>query len=116
MNLFRAVKDKAATTALDAVGKEFFNKVIADYGRLKSLRFEERTLKATLVLHGLEDRDIELACTSVEISDDGSSVSLRGFTSNMPFAEKALNAFAARTYPVESAAVRAALLMLRKTF
>ncbi len=116
MNLFRTVKDKAATAALDAVGKEFFNRVIADYGRLKSLRIEERTLKATLVLHGLEDKDIELACASVVISEDGSAVTLKGFTSNMPFAEKALNAFAARTYSVESAATRAALLMVRKAF
>lgn len=119
MSVFGKVTDllgKPVEIALNTVARPFLNKAITGYGEILTMKIENKTLKATLVLAGLEDKEIEVECSDVRIAQDGSSISLHDYRSNMPFAEKALNRFATDEYKVETPAVRTALVLIRKAF
>jgi len=119
MGLFDKAADllnKPIDVALNTVAKPMINKAVAGYGEVRTLKVEDKKLKATLVLAGLEDREIEVTCSDVYIAEDGSAIRLRNYSSNMPFAEKALNDFATDEYEVDNQPARAALMLLRKAF
>lgn len=113
MSFLGSVKDKALNAALDSLVRDAANKAIADYGTLRRLQFEGGVLKGKVVLHGLEEREIDISCATVEISPNGTSIRLANFRSNLAFAEKALNNFAARSYTVTSPPLQKALQAIR---
>lgn len=106
--------EKFANILADSTGKSLINQHIAKYGKLKSLFLEDGQIRASLLLNGLEDREITISCASVEIAPDGSSISLGDFSSNLPCVEQALNDFCTRTFPVDSKGAQIALVGLRK--
>ncbi len=108
--------DAMLDQTLNTVAKPFLNKAVAGYGEIRKLSIENRKLMAKGVLCGLEDKEIEVSCSDVRISEDGSKISLHDFRSNMPFAEKLLNNFATREYIIESDKIRTALVLIRKAF
>ena len=110
MSLMEMLANKVA----DVKGKDYINQHIAKYGRLTSLIFKDGQVKAGLLLNGLEDREITISCASVDIAEDGSAVSLRDFSSNLPCVEQALNDFCTRTFPVNSRGAQIMLVGIRK--
>lgn len=106
--------EKLANTLADSAAKDHINKHIAKYGKLKSLFFKDGEVRASLLLNGLDDREITIACTSVDIAEDGSQVSLGGFRANLPCVEQALNDFCTRTFQVPAGGARIALIAARK--
>ena len=105
--------DGLATMMADTAGKNLINQHIARYGRLTSLCIKDGQVRAGLLLNGL-DQEISLACASVTIAEDGSTVSLGGFSANVPCIEQALNDFCTRTFEVRSTRAQYALIALRK--
>ncbi|MDE7240366.1 hypothetical protein [Desulfovibrio sp.] len=103
-----------ANKLADSRGKDYINEHIAKYGKLKSLFFKDGQIRASLLLNGLEDREITISCASVNIAEDGSEISLAGFSSNLPCVEQALNDFCTRSFPVNSKGVQIALAGIRK--
>ncbi|MBQ3060566.1 MAG: hypothetical protein IJD16_09710 [Desulfovibrio sp.] len=115
-NIFNSAKDSVLDVSLNTAVKPFLNKAISGYGEIYELKIENKNIKAKGILCGLEDKEIEVVCEHVHISEDGLKLSLYGFKSNMPFAEKALNNFAARDYKITSEVLQKALVLLRKSF
>lgn len=106
--------EKFANLLTDSTGKNLINQHIAKYGKLKSLFFKDGQIKASLLLNGLDDREITISCASVDIAEDGSEISLGDFSSNLPCVEQALNDFCTRTFPVNSKSGQVALVGIRK--
>lgn len=104
----------AANALADVKGVDMINQHIAKYGRLKSLFLKDGQVRASLLLNGLDDREITIACTSVDIAKDGSEVSFGGFSANLPCVEQALNDFCTRTFQVPPGRARLALVIARK--
>lgn len=110
MGLMEMLANKLA----DSKGKDYINQHIAKYGKLTSLFFKDGQVRASLLLNGLEDREITISCASVDIAEDGSAISLGDFSSNLPCIEQALNDFCTRTFPVDSKGAQVALVGVRK--
>lgn len=107
--------EKIANVFADYKGVDMINQHIAKYGKLTSLFLKDGQVRASLLLNGLEDREITISCTSVDIAEDGSAVSLGGFSANLPWVEQALNDFCTRTFKVPAGGARLALAIARKT-
>ena len=105
--------DGLASLMADSAGKNLINQHIAKYGRLTSLFIKDGQVRAGLLLNGL-NREISIACASVEIAEDGSQIRLGDFSANVPCIEQALNDFCARTFEVKSPRAQYALVALRK--
>lgn len=105
--------DGLASVMADSAGKNLINQHIAKYGRLTSLLIKDGQIRAGLRLNGLE-QEISVTCASVAIAEDGSAVSLGGFSANVPCIEQGLNDFCTRTFEVKSARAQYALIALRK--
>lgn len=106
--------DGIANLMADSAAKNLINQHIARYGRLTSLFFTNGEIKASLVLNGLDDREITVSCASVDIAEDGSQVSLGDFRASLPCIEQALNDFCSRTFKVGSRRAQLALVAARK--
>lgn len=106
--------DGLANLMADSAAKNLINQHIAKYGRLKSLFFKDGEIRASLVLNGLDDREVTVSCASVDIAEDGSKISLGDFSANVPCIEQALNDFCARTFEVSSRRAQLALVAVRK--
>lgn len=95
---------------------KLINPRLAGIAKVKSLSLDNRKIYLTCVLDGLENVDIQVVCNDLAIAEDGSFIEVGNFTSNMPFAENALNTFAAKKYPVpEDGMARKALVIVKKT-
>lgn len=109
-----AILDTIASMMADSAGKNLINQHIAKYGKLKSLFFKDGKINASLILNGLDDKEICISCASVKIADDGSEISLADFTANVPCIEQALNDFCTRSFPVKSTKAQYALIAVNK--
>lgn len=108
--MLNGIKDKVAGVALDQIKERLINPKIADIARITKVSIESGKLYLIFVLKGLEDREMQVQCGAVSIAEDGSTVTLGNYTSNMAFLENALNQFAAKTFPVpDTAFVRTTL-------
>lgn len=108
------ILDTFASMMADSAGKNLINQHIAKYGKLKSLYIKEGEINASLILNGLDDKEIHISCASVDIAEDGSQISLRDFSSNVPCIEQALNDFCSRSFRVKSTRAQYALIAARK--
>lgn len=116
MSFFTKMKQMAVGTALEKLMDNVLNPRLAGIAKIKKIAWEDKKIHLLLVLNGLDDVDIDVVCNDVKIAEDGSRVSVGGFTSNMPFAENALNQIAARDYPVpERGVARSILKIVKKT-
>lgn len=103
-----------ANLMADSAAKNLINQRIANYGKLKSLFIKDGEIKASLLLNGLEEKEIFISCASVDIAEDGSRISLADFTANVPCIQQALNDFCTRSFSVNSRGAQAALIGARK--
>ena len=106
--------DGLASMMADSAAKSLINRHIERYGKLKSLIIQNGDIKASLLLNGLSDREVAISCASVEIAEDGSSVRLGDFSSNVSCIEQALNDFCTRTFEVTATPAQVALRGVRK--
>lgn len=109
-----SIASAGISMALNGVKEKVVNPNLEGIGVVKEISFRDKKLHLKLVLDGLEDKVIEISCSKVTIAPDGSSVGLSGFSSNMPFAENALNRFAPKAFSVPDGAGRIALVAARK--
>lgn len=101
--------------ALNYVRDNVINPKFADIAKVKSMEWIDKKLHLVITLNGLDDVDISIVCDKIAISPDGNKISVSGFSSNMPFAENALNTFAAGEYDLPSDNMtRIAILGARK--
>lgn len=106
--------DGIASMMTDSAAKSLINKRIERYGKLKSLFIQDGEIKASLILNGLSDREVAITCATVEIAEDGSSIRLGDFNSNVACIEQALNDFCTRSFEVKSTPAQVALMGVRK--
>lgn len=101
--------------AFESLKKMVINPAIKGIGTVRSISYKDHRLSLTATLDGLDGVLIEITCGTVIIAGDGSSVTVADFTSNMPFAENALNRFAARAYAIpDNSVARGALKTAKK--
>lgn len=109
------LKNMLVDKTLNIVRDKVINPKIADIAKVKTLELKNGKLNVVLTLNGLDDIEIAVTCNKLSISPEGDSVTVSDFSSNMPFAENALNSFAAGTYKIEEGSmVKMGLLAARK--
>ena len=110
-----SLKNMLVDKTLNYLREKVINPKIADIAKVKAIEFKDGKLNLLLTLNGLDDVDINVTCNKVSISPDGDKISVSDFSSNMPFAENALNSFAAGEYKIdEGSMVKMGLLAARK--
>lgn len=116
MNIFGFLKKRAIRMALENAMDKIINPRLAGIAKVRSLSWKDGRLQAVCALEGLDNVEIDIVCNSVSIAPDGGSVTLGDFTSNMPFAENALNQFAARSWEIpDTGMARGILAAIKKT-
>lgn len=96
--------------ALNGLKDSVINPHIKGLGTVHSLDIQDGKLMLSATLDGFDDTLISITCNKFQIASDGSSVTLGDFTASKPFAENALNRFAAKTFEVpDNKVVRMAL-------
>lgn len=110
-----SIKNMLVDKTLNTVREKVINPKIADIAKVRSMEFKDGRLALRLTLNGLDDTEIEVVCNKVSISPDGETITVSDFSSNMPFAENALNSFAAGEYKIDAGPVaRVGMLAARK--
>lgn len=115
-SMFDKAKEKAATLALNTVGRSIVNTNLSGIVEFREIRVEDGRPVLHFTLEGLPDREIKAVVHSITIAEDGTSVTLANYESDMPFVQNALNRFASLTVPVKDASVARALSMARFLF
>lgn len=108
------LREKTAQFALNMVKDKFVNPNLDGICTVNEIRYHEKALALKLTLDGLEDRPIEIICSDFEIAPDCSTITIRKYESNMPFAQNALNRFASNPIPVPEGGARTAVSAARK--
>ena len=104
-----------ARKTLAKLRDKVINPKIADIAKVKSLELKDGELHLVFTLNGLDNVDISVVCHKISISPEGDKITVSDFSSNMPFAENALNSFAAREYVIdEGPMAKLGLLAARK--
>ncbi len=110
-----SLKNFLVDKTFNAMRDKVINPKIADIAKVKSIELNDGKINLICTLNGLDDVEINITCNKVSISPDGESITVSDFTSNMPFAENALNAFASREFKIDSGPlIKMGLLAARK--
>lgn len=112
--MFAILKNKAVAIALNHAKEKLVNPFFEGIGVVREISFRDKMLYLTIALEGLEDRPIDIRCSELEIAPDGSSVTIHGYESNMPFAQNLLSRFAAKPLPIPEGGGRLAALAAKK--
>lgn len=113
MNIWKNLREKGAAVTVEALLQTPVENALKRYGKVKGVALENGELRLTLAPNGL-DRDVEIRCSDIDIADDGSSVRIGTFRSDLACAEQALNDFATSPFSITHRGARAALVLLRK--
>lgn len=93
MGILGVLRDKGASIALEKLLNEHLGDAVSRYGCLKRVAVENGELRITLVLNGFEPV-VDICCADIAIADDGSTLTINRFSSNVVCVEQALNDFA----------------------
>lgn len=113
--MFKSIKERLCNFALGKLKEKIMEPVLEGIGTVRELSYRDGQLFLSLVLEGLEDRPIDVRCSEIDISPDGSQLIVHKFESNMPFAQTALNRFATRPIAIPEGSARFALATAKKT-
>lgn len=113
MNIWKNLREKGAAFTVETLLQAPVENALARYGKVRGIALENGELRLSLALNGLE-REVEIRCSDIDIAEDGSTVRIGTFHSDLACAEQALNDFATSPFPVRSGTARAALVLLRK--
>ncbi len=108
--MISALKDKVVDAALGQIVDRALNPKLADIARISKVAIEDGTLSIHFILKGLDEKEMDVQCSSISIAEDGSSISLGNYTSNIEFLQNALNQFATLTLPVPDNTMTRAIL------
>lgn len=115
--MFDFLKNMAAKKALNFFKEKVVNPNLDGIGVITSISLLDKMLYLTLMLDGLGETEIIITGKGISIAEDGSSITVQSFKSNMPFAENALNRFAAgRAFAVPEGKARDYAGMAKKLF
>ncbi len=103
------LRDFAVNKTLGWIKEKFVNPNIEGIGVVKKINFEDKKLRLTIELAGLEDRPIDIVASDIVIAPDNSSITVRKFESNMPFMQTALNRFGTQSFAVPEGSARLGL-------
>ncbi|MBQ9407181.1 MAG: hypothetical protein IJU37_10670 [Desulfovibrio sp.] len=84
---------------------------LGDIAKITKIGLESGKLYLSFVLNGLEDKEMQVQCHEVHIAEDGSSLTLGGFESNMPFLQNAFNRFAPKSIALPESAKNTVLMV-----
>lgn len=87
---------------------------ISGITKISEVSFKNGKLLLTATLAGLEDRPIHIEAAEIHVPDDGSSIKIGKFRSDMPFVDNALNRFAMEAFNVPEGDARAVLVEVAK--
>lgn len=113
--IFDCIRNSAIGVVLNKVVKNVINPKLDGIGIVEEISWRGKELFLRVRLNGLEDRPLELGCSRISCSPDGSSVSIGQFASNMAFAANALQSFVAgRPIAVPEGSARLAVVTAAK--
>ena len=84
---------------------------LGDIAKITKIGLVSGKLYLSFVLNGLEDKAMQVQCHDVRIAEDGSSLTVGEFESNMPFLLNALNRFAPKTIALPESAKDTVLMV-----
>lgn len=113
MSVWKNLREKGAAFTVQTLLQAPVENALARYGKVRGIALENGELRLSLALNGLE-REVEIRCADIDIAEDGSTVRIGTFHSDLTCAEQALNDFATSPFPISSSTARAALVLLRK--
>lgn len=113
MSIWKKLREKGAAFTVETLLQAPVENAIKRYGKVNGIALENGELRLTLALNGL-DREVEIRCSDIDIAEDGSSVRIGTFRSDLPCAEQALNDFATSPFTISHSGARAALVLFRK--
>ena len=113
--MFGMLKNMATNKALNFFREKAVNPNLDGIGVITSISLLDKMLYLTLMLDGLGETEIIITGKGISIAEDGSSITVQSFKSNMPFAENALNRFAAgRHFELPEGNARSYAMMAKK--
>ena len=95
MGLIQKGREKIAEIALKKIMEKKVYPNLEGIGVVKEIRYKDKIAKLTIELSGLENSPMTLYASEIAVADDGSSITVNKFESNMPFMQVALNRFIA---------------------
>lgn len=102
-------------SVLNGLKSLVINPALKGIGTVRHMDIRDGQLYITLSLEGLDGVTVEIVCQKLIIGPDGSTVTVDGFLSNLPFVQNALNTFAAGTHAIPpNSMVRRALAGARR--
>lgn len=113
MNIWKALKGKSVAFTVETLLQAPVEKALGRYGKVKGIALENDELRLVLALNGL-DREVEIRCEDISIAEDGSSIRIGTFHSNVACVEQALNDFVTSPFPIPNSSARAGLVLLKK--
>lgn len=113
MGIWSALKQKGAAFTVETLLQAPVSNALERYGKVKGLALENGELRLLLALNGLE-HEVEIRCADISIAEDGSSVRVGSFRSNIACVEQALNDFATAPFAIANGNARTGLVLLRK--
>ncbi|MDE5833531.1 MAG: hypothetical protein K2H64_11265 [Desulfovibrio sp.] len=114
MGFIQRGKEKIIEIAINKIAEKMVRPNLEGIGVVKEIRYKDKILKLTIELAGLENQPITVYASDIVIADDGSSVTVNKFESNMPFMQVGLNRFlAGQSFDVPEDA-RGSLSMAKK--
>ena len=115
--MFDGIKNMFLRAALNKVREKMVNPKLEGIATVEELVFKGKELFLVVRLAGLEDRPVEITCSDIKIADDGGSIEIERFISNMPFVQNGLGAFLyGRSLELSDPAARSAAATAKKLF
>lgn len=115
--MFGWIKNMLVQTALNKVREKMINPRLEGIGTVEQLTIKGKEIFLIIKLAGMENTPIDVTGSEISIAEDGSSVTIGKFESNMPWVQNALDMFMAnRPMSIDDADVRKAAVVARKIF
>ncbi|MFG6376350.1 MAG: hypothetical protein K1W05_10620 [Desulfovibrio sp.] len=112
--MFESMKDAAITMALGKIRDKVLDQYLEGIGTVETINYKNKKLFLGLSLEGLP-QPIEVECSDICFAPDGSAVTVNCFSANVPFAQTALDRFAAgKSFEIPEGAARFAVVAAKK--
>ena len=95
MGLIQKSREKVVEIALKMIMEKLVYPNLEGIGVIREIKYKDKAAKITVELAGLEKNPITLYASDIVVADDGSSIIVNKFESNMAFMQVALSRFLA---------------------
>ncbi len=104
------IPDSVKFKPLAAGVKAQFNRFIAEYGAIESVEIHKDVVRLSIRLTGIS-HPVDAEMRTFRISPDGTSVTLGGYSSSVPFVAEALNRHFTKTVKVSDPKAKAVMAL-----